>query len=225
MTLFLQTIKFLLRREAAYIVIKKISFSILIVLITSELYELRYGIYQIDLSITHSFISSHFGKFSFSVIIFMSLFLLSYLFETRFLPLLGVIFIGKYSPATIKPFKNKINKYIFRIAPKEEMKEAMRFMNENKFEYYVYISFLPNIMLLFFIWLSLAFSLWFLLFTPLITLYLIKQALNPRKSRTFRKALFGNRKINFRIHTRNAKKTLNIGLNGSVKRSACLSTF
>jgi hypothetical protein len=168
MLIFLQTLKFLLNRETAYVAIKKISFTILLLLITSELYATRYGKYQFDLSITNSFISSHFDRLTFSLIVFMALFFLSYVLETRILPIVGILYIGKYDSDTLKPFRKRINKRIFNIAPKEEIKEAMKYLNQNKREYYVYISFLPNILILLFIWISFAFSFWFLLFIPLI---------------------------------------------------------
>ncbi|MDF2437772.1 MAG: hypothetical protein K0Q95_2148 [Bacteroidota bacterium] len=163
--------KLLLSRTTFYRVIKKSLFSVLLLLINYEIFVRHFGKPSLNINDATLFVTHYPERLIFGSLTFIAIFLMAYILEKAVLPF-GMLFLGEYKLSSLRGGLKYAGKVVTRFAPREEIREAMNFLNNNKFDIYRYMAYLPSLLILASIWLSLHICPVFLLLIPLTVLFM-----------------------------------------------------
>lgn len=167
LSLILTALKFLISRELIFQVIKKSLFTVLVIMITNEMFVTKYGPYKIRIAEINFYFINFFDRITYCIVWFIVIFLISYSFEKAILPWF-MLLVGKQHPKKFREKKRYAGVFLTKIAPRPELKTIMIAADENRFDLYSYLAYLPTVLLLITVYLSIKFHILFLLLTILV---------------------------------------------------------
>mgnify|MGYP001596991453 CR=1 FL=1 len=150
---------------------KTILFLMPIFYVVHVLYVRKFGIYSMDFDLQGWF-AAHANRAGYAIGIFALIYVGAVIAEEYVIPAIGLVFAGEFKDKSIKEYKKAIMPFLYRIAPKEELREMARdLQGEMRIEFNAVMSFIPVTFLLWVLWLSVVISWWYVTLAFVVLLF------------------------------------------------------